>query len=65
MCSHLINLKYLQMLLLLVWFPEKIKGKFSAEKRNNYNVIYLVDPNWKNSSMNNAHDLRDVHVRGW
>ena len=40
----------------------KIKGKFSAEKRNNDNVIYLVDPNWKNSSMNYAHDLRDVHV---
>ena len=39
----------------------KTKGKFLVEKlRNNDNVIYLEDPNWKNSSMKNAHVLRDV-----
>ena len=38
----------------------KIKGKFLAEKlRNNDNVIYLEDPNLKNSSINCAHVLRD------
>ena len=39
----------------------KIQGTFLAEKlRNNDNVIYLEDPDWKNSSMNYANVLRDV-----
>ena len=39
----------------------KTKGTFLAEKlHNNNNVIHLEDPNWKNSSKNNAHVLRDV-----
>ena len=39
----------------------EIKGKFMVETlHNNDNVIYLEDPNWKDSSMNYAHVLRDV-----
>ena len=39
----------------------EIKGKLLAETlRNNDNVIYLEDPNWRDSSMNYAHVLRDV-----
>ena len=46
------------MLLLTVWVPEQ---KLRAEKLlNNDNVIYLEDPNGKNSSMNYALVLRDV-----
>ena len=38
-----------------------MKGTYLAEKqRNNENVIYLEDPNWKNSSVNYAHVSRDV-----
>ena len=37
-----------------------VKGKFLAEKLcNNDTVIYLEDPNWKNSSMSSY-----VHVLG-
>ena len=39
----------------------KIKGKLLAEKLlNNDNVTYLEDPNWKSSSKNCNHVLRDV-----
>ena len=39
----------------------KFQGTFLAEKLcNNDNAIYLEDPNWKNSSINYAHVLRDV-----
>ena len=38
----------------------KIKGNLLAAELRNNNVIYLEDPNGKNSSMNNAHVLRDV-----
>ena len=44
------------MLLLTVWVPEqKLKCKFLAKKLRNNDVIYLEDPNRKNSSINYAH----------